>query len=297
MSLPRYIVPGVTYLLTRRCFGRQFLLRPSAEVNQIFEFCLAVAAARSGCEIHAYCVMSNHYHLVVTDPDAKLPVFMHWLNEYVAKCVNSLLGRWESFWAPGSYSQVSLAGEQDVMAKLVYTMTNPVLAGRVESSSRWPGARSTVKAMLDPGKIVDRPEGFFREKGPVPPNKLLKLSVPPAFSAGSNWQHELEKRIADREAGLRADSRAKGKRFAGRRRVLRQSPFARPRNSEPRRGLNPRVAARGKWLRIEAVQRLKRFVSEYREVLKRFALGERAVVFPYGTYAMRVRFRVMCSGP
>ena len=129
MSLPRYIVPGVTYLLTRRCFGRQFLLRPSAEVNQIFEFCLAVAAARSGCEVHAYCVLSNHYHLVVTDPDGKLPVFMHWLNEYVAKCVNSVLGRWESFWAPGSYSQVSLADEEDVMAKLVYTMTNPVSAG------------------------------------------------------------------------------------------------------------------------------------------------------------------------
>ena len=31
-----------------------------------------------------------------------------WLNECVAKCVNAELGRWESFWAPGSYSCVAL---------------------------------------------------------------------------------------------------------------------------------------------------------------------------------------------
>ena len=97
MSAPRPVIPGKTYLLSRRCFERRFFLRPSAKINQIFEFCLAIAAERTGVLVHAYCVLSNHYHLIATDPHGNLPVFMHWLNEYVAKCVNADLGRWESF--------------------------------------------------------------------------------------------------------------------------------------------------------------------------------------------------------
>ena len=43
--------------------------------------------------VHAVCVMSNHYHIVATDVHGNLPEFMHWLNEYTAKCVNAHLGR------------------------------------------------------------------------------------------------------------------------------------------------------------------------------------------------------------
>jgi len=33
---PRQIVPGSTYLVTRRCSQRQFLLLPSKTVNRVF---------------------------------------------------------------------------------------------------------------------------------------------------------------------------------------------------------------------------------------------------------------------
>ncbi|MCP3981149.1 MAG: hypothetical protein GY716_17765 [bacterium] len=297
MSLPRRIVPGSTYLLTRRCFGRHFFLRPSHEINQIFEFCLAVAAARSGCEVHAYCVMSNHYHLVVTDVEGELPVFMHWLNEYVAKCTNSILGRWESFWAPQSYSQVLLESAEDVLGKIVYTLTNPTSAGLVAHSDQWPGARSRVQAIGGPERTVDRPAGFFRPDGPVPPTEQLALTVPPALADYRDWRQELEQRISARETEVRQEFRAKNSRFLGRRRILRQSPTARPTGGEPRRGLNPRVAARNKWRRIETLQRLKQFVSDYREAWRQYAEGDHRVVFPFGTYAMRIQFQVRCCGP
>lgn len=296
MSAPRFIVPGVTYLLTRRCFGRQFFLRPNRKLNQIFEFCLAVAAARSGCEIHAYCMLSNHYHLVVTDVEGNLPIFMHWFNEYIAKCVNRRLGRWESFWAPGSYSQVALTDREDVIEKLVYTYTNPVSAGLVRSFRHWPGARSTPREMAEPGKVIDRPKGFFRAGGPVPSTQLLKLRLPRGFGGHSSWIH-LEERVGNREAELRKEFRKKNQPFLGRFRVLKQSHTSRPKSREPRRGLNPRVAGRDRWRRVEALQHLKQFLFEYRTAWRRFAEGDRSIKFPFGTYAMRVQLKVMCCGP
>ena len=38
MTAPRQVLPGTTYLVTRRCAQRQFLLRPSKLVNEIFSY-------------------------------------------------------------------------------------------------------------------------------------------------------------------------------------------------------------------------------------------------------------------
>ena len=298
MSAPRLIVPGTTYLLGRRCFGRQLLLRPSAKINQIFEFCLAVAAARTGVLVHAHNVLSNHYHLVATDVRGNLPVFMHWLNEYVAKCVNAELGRWESFWTPGSYSAVRLVDREAVLDKLAYVYTNPVEAGLVPRHEEWPGARSLPADLEGGAKWVDRPEGFFRENGSVPARARLGFVLPRAFEGDvAASMAALRALVREREIAIRAKRRRMGAGFLGRRRVLEQSPLSRPRRRATRRGLNPRLASRDKWRRIEALQRLKSFLVSYREAWRRFCDGERQVVFPYGTYAMRVRFGVRCAGP
>ena len=298
MSAPRRIIPGTTYLLSRRCFGRCFLLRPSEKVNRIFKFCLAMAAARTGVLLHNYCVLSNHYHIVATDVHSNLPVFMHWLNEYVAKCVNAELGRWESFWAPGSYSCVALVDREDVVGKLVYVFTNPVEAGLVGTHEQWPGARSLVTDMDGDPEVVCRPEGFFRENGPVPETATLQMISPPAFDRASpECFASVHSRIVEREREIQLRAKQQGRRFPGIRWVLAQSPCSKPDTREPRGGLDPRLASRDKWRRIEALQRLRGFLEAYREAWKRFVGGDRAALFPFGTYGMRVRFAVLCSGP
>ena len=44
MSLPRAIVPGRRYMITRRCSERRFFMRPDRETNNAFIYCLALAA-------------------------------------------------------------------------------------------------------------------------------------------------------------------------------------------------------------------------------------------------------------
>ena len=147
-------------------------------------------------------------------------------------------------------------------------------------------------------KVVRRPVGFFRDKGPVPETAVLQMVSPPAFDGVKPESLDaVKERTLEREREVQRQAEQQGWRFLGVRRILAQSPFSRPSTAEPRRGLNPRVASRNKWQRIDALQRLKEFLNAYRVALKQFADGDREAVFPFGTYGMRIRFGALCSGP
>jgi hypothetical protein len=79
-----------------------------------------------------------------------------------------------------------------------------------------------------------------------------------------------------------------GRTVLGVKALLAQQPSDRPQTCEPRRGLSPRIAAANKWLRIEALRRLKDFLRAYRDALGHWKRGLRSILFPPGTYAIRV---------
>jgi REP-associated tyrosine transposase len=293
MTAPRQILAGATYLVTRRCSQRQFLLRPSRTANEVFRYVLAIAAARFGILVHAYCVLSNHYHLVVTDPNARLPAFHQFLDAFVARALNASLGRWESFWAPCSYSAVSLTSPADIVDKAAYVLANPVAAGLVRSGSLWPGLWSAPELIGGPAMEARRPKHFFDPKGSMPETSMLELTMPPGFDSAEGFRAQLSEALARLEEQA---SREHGCQFLGIARVLAQKPTARPAPGEPRRGLNPCVAARDKWKRIEALGRLKQFLTAYRVAWTARRAGERGVLFPPGTYLLRVMHAVPCAG-
>src|SRR5512146_1706518 len=87
-TAPRQIIPGRSYLLTRCCSERRFLLKPSGLINAIVLYALAHYASRHGILVHGFCVLSNHYHLVATDVRGVLPDFLRDLNGVLARAVN-----------------------------------------------------------------------------------------------------------------------------------------------------------------------------------------------------------------
>jgi REP element-mobilizing transposase RayT len=296
MTAPRQVLPGTTYLVTRRCFQRQFLLRPSATTNDVFLYVLALAARRYGVRVHAICVLSNHFHLVVTDPDARLPAFEQYLDALVARALNASLGRWESFWAPSSYSAVALQTRDDAVAKAAYVLANPVAAGLVSSGSEWPGLWTAPDAVGGAPLVARRPTKFFRPKGYLPETVELELAVPPGFASADEFRDQLRTALAALEDGARRDLASNRRGFLGSARVLAQKPWGRPVVGEPRRELSPRVASRDKWKRVEALSRLVEFLRAYRHAWTALRAGARDTVFPSGTYLLRVRHGVQCAG-
>ncbi len=290
MSQPRQILPGSTYLLSRRCTQRQFLLKPSDLTTQIFMYVLAVAAENTGVLLHAVCVLSNHWHAVVTDPEGRLPEFMCYVNKYVAKAVNASLGRWENLFATEQPSAVRLERPDDVIDKMLYTLLNPVESCLVKQAEKWPGLWG-----FEGERTVERPAVFFRPDGPMPERVKLKFEPPPHAAGDLDFYPTFSQQLALRGKQLRAKNTLMRRIYLGKRRIMRQSVYDRPKSAEPRRKLSPRVACQHKWLRIEALGRVKAFIVAYREAYARWKKGIRDAVFPPGTYALSRYAGVNCA--
>ena len=67
-----------------------------------------------------------------------------------------------------------------------------------------------------------------------------------------------------------------------------------PGSSKPDGSLNPRIACKDKWRRIELIETEVSFWHEHEEARLRYQNGERGVLFPAGTYWLRAQFGVRC---
>lgn len=299
MSAPRLILPGKSYLMSRRCMQRQFLLSPSdPEVPNIVLFCLAHAATKYKIEVHAATCLSNHYHAVITDTLGVLPKFMHWTDLYIANCINHHRGRWGALWEPEGYSAVDLIEDQDVFRKILYTMANVVEAGLVRFGIEWQGLRTRPEDIGTKELVATRPK-FFSSRGSLPETAKLTFVKPKQFSEMSDEEFRIDLRAKYRavEESIQDRFDEEGREFLGVSKVRRQNPYDNPWTQETKRGLNPQIACKRKWPRIAAIKSLQAFRKEYREALDKYCAGDHEVVFPAGTYWMRVHFGVNCHPP
>jgi putative transposase len=285
MTVPRRVLPNRTYLITRRCSERRFFLRPDPQVTWLFEYLLALACQRHGVELHGFVCMSNHYHLVVTDHDARLPEFQQYLNSLLARAVNCARGRWEAFWTRDSYNAVELLQHADVLDKLAYTLLNPVRAGLVGRARAWGGATS-ASMRFGGRRVIARPSEFFSDD--MPEHVWLELVPPPLQGDVAS---ALDEQLAERIDAVEQQLAKGGSKPMGMAAVLRQHWNESPTTREPRRGLVPRIAARCAAVRIAAIVELQKWVEVYRTALACFRDGQREVEWPPGTYRMCSRLR------
>jgi REP element-mobilizing transposase RayT len=283
MTLPREVIPGRFYLVTRRCTQRQFLLAPSDDVNNAFTYCLAEAANRFEIEVILPVAMSNHYHAVVFDRHGNLPRFTEHFHKMLAKTLNAMRGRWENFWASEQVCIVHLVDPIDVMRKLVYTATNPVKDHLVAAVAQWPGVNGLDALVKRQPMTATRPTHYFRADGKMPETVTLELVVPHELGSFESIVGELTKQVEVAERELAAERARSGIRVLGANAIRRQLWHSSPTTIEPRRNLRPTIAAKSLWSRIEAILRNRAFVTAYRSARKLWSVGLPAS-FPVGTY-------------
>lgn len=122
-------------LLDGSTHGPAWLRQPAvaALVQQAIQY-----PAGTSYDLHCYCIMPNHVHLVVALPDNAPPLVktLQLLKGYSSFQANKLLGLSGAFWQAESYDHVVRPGE---LARIIsYVLENPVKAGLVDDWQKWP---------------------------------------------------------------------------------------------------------------------------------------------------------------
>jgi putative transposase len=229
--------------------------------------------------------MSNHHHLVVTDERGLLPVFLRELHRSTAKAINASQGQWENLWSAEQTSAVLLGDEGDILRKLAYVVANPVDADLVAEPRHWPGVLLWGDHVLE----VVRPDDYFDPLGESPARVALRVESP---VTRGDWKQRLAAAIRDRVASAQHAVRSAGLAFLGRDAVLAASFVARAKSYEIKRGVVPTVAAADPGTRRSLLALRARFLGAYRAALELWQRGVRDVLFPSGTWWLRVHHRV-----
>jgi len=121
-------------LLDTARFGPIHLKRP--EVARLVRNCIR-HCAQADCDVHAWVIMSNHVHLLLT-PHADVSRLMRRLKGYSARQANELLGRTgQPFWQDESYDHLVRSAEEFRRIER-YIISNPVKAGLAGSVEEFP---------------------------------------------------------------------------------------------------------------------------------------------------------------
>ena len=96
---------------------------------------------------HAFCLMTNHYHLLVEGTRTNLSRGLHRLNYRYAKRFNERNARWGHVFGDRFWSR-PIDDEEQLANTAVYIVYNPVRAGLCEHPRDWPwlGSRYGLEA-------------------------------------------------------------------------------------------------------------------------------------------------------
>lgn len=290
MSRARPVLPGSSVFITRRTLRRHFLLRPDREVRQLFVYALAVSAARYGLQVHSFCAMSTHYHLVATDPCGELPAFLAYFHRSVALGLK-VLREWEgAAWDDAQTSVVQLTTRAAILDKIGYALANPVASGLVRYARDWPGAKSRIADLAGGRMRAARPAYYFdAENDGWPDHAELELSLPPGVATedADAWRDAARASVTEHETRARQEVADKGWKFLGAERAEKVSPHDRATSFEPLASRNPTFAIGGVPGAYQAAVRvLRAFRAAYDAALARWCAGLRDAVFPTGTWWM-----------
>jgi putative transposase len=142
--LPRYVFRDGTFHVGTRGVDGAAVYR-SPEDRRIFLRLLADVVDRHSWVVHVFCLMTNHYHLVVEALLEDLSDGFHRLNGVYAQGFNGRYTRKGHLWGDRFWSRL-VESDEELEATCRYVLNNPVRAGLCTTAAEWPwsGSRYAV---------------------------------------------------------------------------------------------------------------------------------------------------------
>jgi REP-associated tyrosine transposase len=144
----RICVPGGLYHVITRGNAREAIVRDEFDRQSFFRI-LARTVKRFSWLCHAYCLMDNHYHLVLETPLPNLSAGMRQLNGVYAQAFNEHHGRVGHVFQ-SRYRSILVEDETYFVEVCRYVVLNPVRGGSCAAPDEWTWSSYAATAGLTP---------------------------------------------------------------------------------------------------------------------------------------------------
>lgn len=183
----RLALPNVPLHLMQRGNNRQACFVAEEDYRVYLDW-LAEYAVKSGCRIHAYVLMTNHVHLLISaERTSAASELMKALGQRYVQYFNRSYRRSGTLWE-GRYRSCPTQAEAYLLACQRYIELNPVRAGMVAHPAEYPWSSYRVNAQGEAAAWMV-PHALYRALGPDEESR--------AAAYREQFRHELEPGLED----------------------------------------------------------------------------------------------------
>jgi putative transposase len=180
---------GALYHVTARCNARQDIFLDDKDRHRFIDV-LARVVSRFHLLLHAYCLMDNHFHLVVETPEANLSKAMRQLNGVYTQAFNRRHGRCGHV-LQGRFKAIVVDRDSYLLELCRYVVLNAVRARRTRKPETysWSSYRATAGLIPTPPFLtVDwLLSQFGRQR--LAAQRRYRAFVAEGMGQGSPWEH------------------------------------------------------------------------------------------------------------
>ena len=135
--LPRIVIPNQPLHIMHRGNDRQDIFKSEEDMIRIKED-IELSLVKSNCSLHAYVIMTNHLHLLITPEDkGQLALFMQSMANRYVRYFNAQHQRTGTIWE-GRYKSCLVDSEHYLFSLYKYIEMNPIKAGMVNDIADYP---------------------------------------------------------------------------------------------------------------------------------------------------------------
>ncbi|TVP90169.1 MAG: transposase [Thioalkalivibrio sp.] len=166
---PRFTLPGVPQHVIQRGNNREPCFLAEQDYRRYLED-LAAAAEKSDCRVHAYVLMTNHVHLLVTPmQEHGIAEMMQALGRRYVQYINKRYRRTGTLWE-GRYKASLVDSEAYLLTCMRYIELNPLRAGMVEHAGEYQWSSYGANAQGRPDPLLS-PHPLYTALGSVPADR------------------------------------------------------------------------------------------------------------------------------
>jgi REP element-mobilizing transposase RayT len=180
--------PGAVYHVTARGDRREPIFEHNDD-RLLFLDLLAKEVAQQHWLVYAFCLLDNHYHLLLETPEPNLVKGMRRLNGVYTQAFNRRHDR-VGHVLQGRYKSILVDKDTHLLELTRYVVLNPVRAGMADSPAQWPWSSylpTAGKVACPPWLAVDRVLDLFGAD-PAQARRAYARFVAEGIGAPAPWR-------------------------------------------------------------------------------------------------------------